>query len=68
MTPNREIECIYHAEAVDIDPTGGDPFMGGPVRITVCGRCGRELPLSDDAKNWNAAHPWAPPIDRRSNS
>lgn len=37
----------------DIDPTGGDPFMGGPVAITVCDRCGRELEHSETAKEFN---------------
>lgn len=27
-----------------IDPTGGNPFMGGPVRIVICSQCGWELP------------------------
>ena len=40
----------------DTDPTGGDPFMGGPVLITVCRRCGVELPHSDAANAFNAAH------------
>jgi len=25
-----------------IDPTGGDPFLGGPVSIIVCPNCGVE--------------------------
>ncbi len=37
----------------DIDPTGGDPFMGGPVAITCCDRCGKHLNLSDAAKEFN---------------
>jgi hypothetical protein len=27
---------------VTIDPTGGDPFMGGPVYIQVCAHCRHE--------------------------
>ena len=27
---------------VTTDPTGGDPWMGGPVTIVVCADCGRE--------------------------
>lgn len=37
----------------DIDPTGGDPSMGGPVAITICDRCDRELPHSATAKAFN---------------
>lgn len=37
----------------DYDPTGGAPWMGGPVLITICDRCGRELPHSDTAKAFN---------------
>jgi hypothetical protein len=44
----------------DIDPTGGDPFMGGPVMITVCDRCGIEMPPSPTAKAFNNAHPYRP--------
>lgn len=38
---------------VDIDPTGGAPYMGGPVAITICDRCGRELEHSETAKEFN---------------
>lgn len=36
--------CPVHtrAETALIDPTGGDPFMGGPVLIRVCAKCGRD--------------------------
>lgn len=37
----------------DIDPTGGDPSMGGPVLITICDRCGYELPHSKEAISFN---------------
>lgn len=33
-------------DPITTDPTGGDPFMGGPVSIVVCSRCGHELPSS----------------------
>lgn len=45
-------EMLGHSPK-DIDPTGGDPFMGGPVLITICARCGTELPHSDSAKAFN---------------
>lgn len=38
---------------IDIDPTGGAPWMGGPVLITICDRCGKELPHSDEANRFN---------------
>lgn len=45
--------CPRHPRAAVVytDPTGGDPFMGGPVLIAVCARCGRECvtpPASGD--------------------
>jgi hypothetical protein len=27
---------------VQVDPTGGDPVIGGPVTIVVCDICGQE--------------------------
>lgn len=37
--------CPDHPKAAIgyTDPTGGDPFMGGPVSIPVCSACGRQL-------------------------
>lgn len=34
---------------INIDPTGGDPDIGGPVYITICERCGVELAMSREA-------------------
>lgn len=48
-------EILGH-KPVDTDPTGGDPWMGGPVLITICDRCGRELPKSDRANKFNAQY------------
>lgn len=48
------VRCeIFGHKPVDIDPTGGDPFMGGPVAITVCDRCGRQLDPSRTAVAFN---------------
>jgi hypothetical protein len=52
MTLPIRCELLGH-KPKDIDPTGGDPWMGGPVAITVCDRCGRELPHSATAKAFN---------------
>jgi hypothetical protein len=52
MTLPVRCELLGH-KPKDIDPTGGDPWMGGPVAITICDRCGRELPHSDTAKAFN---------------
>lgn len=39
---------------VHIDPTGGDPDMGGPVYIPVCADCGVELTHGSDTDRMNA--------------
>ena len=49
---------FFGHKPIDIDPTGGDPWMGGPVAITICDRCGRELPQSESAKQFNEEHPY----------
>lgn len=33
------IRCWTAPRWVFIDPTGGDPWMGGPVTIEVCAAC-----------------------------
>ncbi len=45
-------DCLAH-DPVDTDPTGGDPWMGGPVAITVCRRCGLQLKPSPAAQAFN---------------
>lgn len=50
----------------DIDPTGGDPSMGGPVAITVCDRCGWELPHSEAAIRFNNEEAYAREAARSS--
>jgi hypothetical protein len=40
-------------DPVDVDPTGGDPWLGGPVLLTVCDRCGRQLVQSRRAEEFN---------------
>lgn len=36
--------CPKHprANVTMFDPTGGDPFFGGPVWVPICARCGQE--------------------------
>lgn len=51
---NCETVCLVTGhDPVNFDPTGGDPFMGGPVMLTRCNRCGRDLPKSDAARLFN---------------
>ncbi len=55
MSYNIRLYCrINGHEGEDRDPTGGDPFMGGPVAITVCKWCGDQLPASETAQEFNA--------------
>lgn len=42
-----------HAKGTNIDPTGGDPWMGGPVLITVCSRCGDQVDTNAEAMAYN---------------
>lgn len=54
MGDQLKLYCEKHGHVPkDIDPTGGDPAMGGPVAITICDRCGRELPHSQTAVAFN---------------
>ena len=55
MSALTEAWCLVdgHADSVDIDPTGGDPWMGGPVMITVCVRCKAQVETSVDAQVFN---------------
>ena len=43
------LRCLFGAHRPGWnDPTGGDPYMGGPVMIRVCRDCGQELPEEDE--------------------
>lgn len=36
----NKLRCFVGVPSwITIDPTGGDPAMGGPVNIEVCSRC-----------------------------
>jgi hypothetical protein len=41
----NDARCPRHPRAAIVytDPTGGDPFMGGPVTIAVCAECGYQV-------------------------
>lgn len=51
---DASLECLSLGHIpVNFDPTGGDPFIGGPVMLTKCDRCGKELEKSDAARLFN---------------
>lgn len=51
---NCDAVCLLSGHVpVNFDPTGGDPFMGGPVMLTKCDRCEKALPESDAARLHN---------------
>lgn len=44
--------CLFgRPRWVTIDPTGSDPFMGGPTLMKVCRSCFHEHPRPTRSKN-----------------
>jgi len=40
----NRVRCwLGYPKYVYIDPTGGDPALGGPVLIAVCVNCGTQM-------------------------